>query len=99
MSDPYLGEIRTFGFNFAPKGWALCQGQLMSISQNAALFALLGTQFGGTVDGRDQRRSGNAQPDPMRTSVDSMAERGRRGGFGGGNRNGGRGNRNHSFQR
>lgn len=47
MSDPYLGEIRTFGFNFAPKGWALCQGQLMSISQNAALFALLGTQFGG----------------------------------------------------
>ncbi len=61
--------------------------------------AHLGTQFGGTVDGRDQRRSGNAQPDPMRTSVDSMAERGRRGGFGGGNRNGGRGNRNHSFQR
>ncbi|MBB6577654.1 ATP-dependent RNA helicase RhlE [Comamonas odontotermitis] len=64
--------------------------------------AHLGTQFGGTVDGRDHRRGGNAQPDPMRTSVDSMAERGRRGGFGGGNRNGGnggRGNRNHSFSR
>ena len=66
--------------------------------------AHLGTQFGGTVDGRNHRRSGGAQPDPMRTSVDSMAERGRRGGFGGGNRNGGgnggnRGNRNHSFQR
>ena len=61
--------------------------------------AHLGTQFGGTVDGRDHRRSGGAQPDPMRTSVDSMSERGRRGGFGGGNRNGGRGNRNHSFQR
>ncbi len=64
--------------------------------------AHLGTQFGGTVDGRDHRRSGAAQPDPMRTSVDSMAERGRRGGFGGGNRNGGnggRGNRNHSFSR
>lgn len=66
--------------------------------------AHLGTQFGGTVDGRDHRRSGAAQPDPMRTSVDSMAERGRRGGFGGGNRNGGgggagRGGRNHSFSR
>ncbi|MFG5775585.1 DEAD/DEAH box helicase [Comamonas sp. J-3] len=67
--------------------------------------AHLGTQFGGTVDGRNHRRSGGTQPDPMRTSVDSMAERGRRGGFGGGNRNGGggnggnRGNRNHSFQR
>jgi len=48
--DPYLGEIRMFGGNFAPRGWALCQGQLMSISQNTALFSLLGTNFGG--DGR-----------------------------------------------
>ncbi|MEG0975875.1 MAG: DEAD/DEAH box helicase [Comamonas sp.] len=61
--------------------------------------AHLGTQFGGTVDGRSHRRDGAAQPDPMRTSVDSMSERGRRGGggFGGGNRNGGGfggGNRN-----
>ena len=47
MSDPYLGEIRMVGFNFAPQNWALCQGQLMSISQNNALFALLGTFYGG----------------------------------------------------
>ncbi|PQV49132.1 phage tail protein [Paraburkholderia sp. BL21I4N1] len=48
MSDPYLGEIRMVGFNFAPVGWALCQGQIVSIAQNNALFALLGTTFGGT---------------------------------------------------
>jgi microcystin-dependent protein len=47
MSDQYLGEIRPAGFNFAPIGWALCQGQILSIQQNAALFSLLGTQFGG----------------------------------------------------
>ncbi len=47
MTDPYLGEIRNFGFNFAPLGWALCQGQLLAISQNTALFSLLGTQYGG----------------------------------------------------
>jgi microcystin-dependent protein len=47
MSDPFIGEIRMAGFNFAPVGWALCQGQLLSIAQNSALFALLGTQFGG----------------------------------------------------
>ena len=47
MSEPFLGEIRTFGFNFAPVGWATCDGQLMSIAQNTALFALLGTQYGG----------------------------------------------------
>lgn len=47
MSDPFLGEIRMAGFNFAPQGWAFCQGQLMSISQNQALFALLGTTYGG----------------------------------------------------
>jgi len=47
MSDQYLGEIRMVGFNFAPNGWALCNGQLMSISQNTALFSLLGTNFGG----------------------------------------------------
>jgi microcystin-dependent protein len=50
MSDPFLGEIQLYGFNFAPYQWALCQGQLMPISQNTALFSLLGTQFGG--DGR-----------------------------------------------
>lgn len=47
MSDQYLGEIRMVGFNFAPKGWALCNGQTMNISQNSALFALLGTTYGG----------------------------------------------------
>jgi microcystin-dependent protein len=47
MSDPYVAEIRIVGFNFAPTGWALCNGQLMSISQNTALFSLLGTTYGG----------------------------------------------------
>jgi microcystin-dependent protein len=47
MSDPYVGEIRLVAFNFAPYGWAQCNGQLLSISQNTALFSLLGTQFGG----------------------------------------------------
>ncbi|WP_221090845.1 phage tail protein [Deinococcus aquaedulcis] len=44
---PYLGEIRMFGGNFAPLGWALCQGQLLPISENDALFALIGTTYGG----------------------------------------------------
>lgn len=47
MSDQFLGEIRMFGTNFAPKGWALCNGQLIPLSQNTALFALLGTMYGG----------------------------------------------------
>ena len=50
MANPFLGEIRAVPFNFAPKGWALCSGQLMPISQNTALFSLLGTTYGG--DGR-----------------------------------------------
>ena len=45
--DPFIGEIRIFPFNFAPKGWAFCQGQLLPISQNTALFSLLGTYYGG----------------------------------------------------
>lgn len=45
--DPFVAEIRVFGFNFAPKGWAFCDGQLLPISQNTALFSLLGTNFGG----------------------------------------------------
>lgn len=45
--DPFLAEIRIFGFNFAPRGWATCDGQLMPISQNTALFSLLGTMYGG----------------------------------------------------
>jgi microcystin-dependent protein len=47
MSEPFLGEIRLFGFNYAPNGWAFCQGQLLPIAQNSALFALLGTMYGG----------------------------------------------------
>ncbi len=48
--EPFIGQIQLFGFNFAPRGWALCRGQLLPISQNTALFSLLGTIYGG--DGR-----------------------------------------------
>ena len=47
MSNPYLGEITMFGGNFAPRGWAFCDGQLLAISSNSALFSLLGTTYGG----------------------------------------------------
>jgi len=47
MADPFVAEIRIFPFNFAPKGWAWCNGQLMPLSQNTALFSLLGTTYGG----------------------------------------------------
>jgi microcystin-dependent protein len=47
MSDQFISEIRIFGGNFAPKGWAFCDGQIMAISQNTALFSLLGTTYGG----------------------------------------------------
>lgn len=47
MADPFLSEIRIFSFNFAPRGWALCNGQLLPINQNQALFSLLGTTYGG----------------------------------------------------
>src|SRR5690242_5317256 len=47
MANPFLGEIRIFAGNFAPRGWALCNGQLLAISQNTALFSLLGTTYGG----------------------------------------------------
>src|ERR1700704_4220306 len=47
MSNPFVAEIRIFPFNFAPTGWARCDGQLMPISQNTALFSLLGTTYGG----------------------------------------------------
>jgi microcystin-dependent protein len=50
MAEPFLSEIRIFSFQFAPKGWALCNGQLLPINQNQALFSLLGTTYGG--DGR-----------------------------------------------
>jgi len=47
MLEPFIGEIQIVGFNFAPRGWALCDGQLLSIAQNQALFSLLGTTYGG----------------------------------------------------
>jgi len=47
MSEPFLGQIILVGFNFAPQGWALCNGQILSIAQNTALFSLLGTTYGG----------------------------------------------------
>lgn len=50
MSEPFIGEIKLVGCNFAPRGWANCDGQLMEVSQNTALFSLLGTTYGG--DGR-----------------------------------------------
>ncbi|MAC34807.1 MAG: phage tail protein [Haliea sp.] len=50
MSEPFVGEIRLFAGNFAPRGWAFCDGQLLAVSQNDALFSLLGTIYGG--DGR-----------------------------------------------
>lgn len=50
MSEPFLGEVKLIAFNFAPQGWALCNGQLLPINQNQALFSLLGTMYGG--DGR-----------------------------------------------
>lgn len=50
MSEPFLAEVRLWGLNFAPRGWAFCDGQVLSIAQNAALFSLVGTTFGG--DGR-----------------------------------------------
>jgi microcystin-dependent protein len=50
MTNPFIGQVNSVGFNFAPRGWTLCDGQLLSITSNTALFSLLGTTFGG--DGR-----------------------------------------------
>ena len=59
MADPYVAEIRIFPFNFAPKGWAFCDGQLLPLSQNTALFSLLGTTYGG--DGKSNFALPNMQ--------------------------------------
>ena len=59
MADPFVAEIRIFPFNFAPKGWAFCDGQLMPLSQNTALFSLLGTTYGG--DGKSNFALPNLQ--------------------------------------
>jgi microcystin-dependent protein len=57
--DPFVAEIRVFGFNFAPKGWAFCDGQLLPLSQNTVLFSLLGTTYGG--DGKSNFALPNLQ--------------------------------------
>src|ERR1700679_3354186 len=59
MADPFVAEIRIYPFNFAPKGWAFCNGQLLSLSQNTALFSLLGTTYGG--DGKSNFALPNLQ--------------------------------------
>jgi microcystin-dependent protein len=66
MSDPFVAEIRIFPFNFAPKGWAFCNGQLLPLSQNTALFSLVGTFYGG--DGKSTFALPNLQGStPMQT--------------------------------
>jgi microcystin-dependent protein len=73
MADPFVAEIRIFPFFFAPKGWAFCDGQLLPISQNTALFSLLGTTYGGDgkstfalpdMQGNVAVHTGGAQPGP-----------------------------------
>ena len=73
MANPYVAEIRIFPFNFAPKGWAFCDGQLLPISQNTALFSLLGTTYGGdgksnfalpNLQGSAPLHVGGSQPGP-----------------------------------
>jgi microcystin-dependent protein len=59
MADPFVAEIRIFPFNFAPKGWAWCDGQILPLSQNTALFSLLGTTYGG--DGKSNFALPNLQ--------------------------------------
>ncbi|HZQ27507.1 MAG TPA: tail fiber protein [Acidimicrobiales bacterium] len=79
MSSPFVAEIRIFACNFAPTGWALCNGQLMPISQNTALFSLLGTTYGGDgkstfalpdLEGRVPIHTGGNQPGPGLSTYD-----------------------------
>jgi microcystin-dependent protein len=79
MADPFLAEIRIFPFNFAPKGWAWCDGQLLPISQNTALFSLLGTYYGGdgkttfglpNLQGSAPLHVGGNQPGPGLSTYD-----------------------------
>src|ERR1700686_2703921 len=71
MADPFVAEIRIFPFNFPPKGWAFCDGQLMAISQNTALFSLLGTTYGG--DGKSTFALPNMQGRALARSVNAAA--------------------------
>lgn len=83
MSEPFLGQIEIFSFGFAPRGWAMCNAQLLAISQNQALFALLGTQFGGNgvqtfalpdLRGRTSIGQGNGSGLTPRTIGDIVGE-------------------------
>ena len=82
MADPFVAEIRIFPFTFAPKGWAFCNGQLLPISQNTALFSLLGTTYGG--DGKSTfalpNMQGNAPMHPGQGSGLSLHDLGEQGG-------------------
>jgi microcystin-dependent protein len=82
MSNPFVAEIRIFPFNFAPKGWAFCDGQILPISQNTALFSLLGTTYGG--DGKSNfalpNMQGNAPMHPSQGPGLSLHDLGETGG-------------------
>ncbi|MEY2510298.1 MAG: hypothetical protein QOE26_1061 [Verrucomicrobiota bacterium] len=82
MADPFVAEIRIFPFNFAPKGWAFCDGQLLPLSQNTALFSLLGTTYGG--DGKSNfalpNMQGNAPMHPGQGPGLSLHDLGETGG-------------------
>jgi microcystin-dependent protein len=82
MADPFVAEIRIFPFNFAPKGWAFCDGQLLPLSQNTALFSLLGTTYGG--DGKSNfalpNMQGNAPMHPGQGQGLSLRDLGEIGG-------------------
>src|SRR4051794_19283201 len=84
--DPFVAEIRIFPFNFAPKGWAFCDGQLLPLSQNTALFSLLGTTYGG--DGKSNfalpNMQGNAPMHPGQGPGLSLHDLGETGGSGAG---------------
>jgi microcystin-dependent protein len=84
MADPFVAEIRIFPFNFAPKGWAFCNGQILPLSQNTALFSLLGTTYGGdgksnfalpNMQGNVPIHTGSNQPGPG-LSVYALGETG-----------------------
>ena len=82
MADPFVAEIRIFPFNFAPKGWAWCDGQILPLSQNTALFSLLGTTYGG--DGKSNfalpNMQGNAPMHPGQGPGLSLHDLGETGG-------------------
>src|SRR5438445_1040912 len=82
MADPFVAEIRIFSFNFAPKGWAFCDGQILPLSQNTALFSLLGVTYGG--DGKSNfalpNMQGNAPMHPGQGPGLSLHDLGETGG-------------------